>query len=90
MTECARVLKRKGSAVFVVGNSTIRGVFIKNSEAFIRLADSNGLSLVSRNTRTIETKRRYLPPPESKRAGDKMQGRMREEVVLEFRTDWEE
>ncbi len=87
MKECARVLKRKGRAVFVVGNSTIRGVFIKNSEGIIRLADKNGLSLVSRSTRPIETKRRYLPPPESERAGGKMQGRMREEVVLEFHLD---
>lgn len=87
MEECARVLKREGRAVFVVGDSAIRGVFIKNSEALIRLAGSNGLSLVSRNTRPIETKRRYLPPPESKKAGGKMQGRMREEVILEFRAD---
>ena len=87
MKECARVLKRKGRAVFVVGNSAIRGVFIKNSEGIIRLADSNGLSLVSRSTRPIETKRRYLPPPESERAGVKMQGRMREEVILEFHSD---
>lgn len=87
MEECARVLKHEGRAVFVVGNSAIRGVFIKNSEAIIRLADNNGLSLVSRSTRPIETKRRYLPPPESERAGVKMQGRMREEVILEFRAD---
>ena len=90
MEECARVLKREGRAVFVVGDSAISGVFIKNSEALIRLANNNGLSLVSRNTRPIETKRRYLPPPESERAGDKMQGRMREEVILEFRADSEE
>jgi SAM-dependent methyltransferase len=87
MKECARVLKRKGRAVFVAGNSAIRGVFIKNSEGIIRLADSNGFSLVSRSTRPIETKRRYLPPPESERAGGKMQGRIREEVILEFRPD---
>lgn len=87
MKECARVLKLKGRAVFVVGNSAIRGVFIKNSEAFIRLADSNGLSLVSRSIRPIETKRRYLPPPESERAGGRMQGRMREEVILKFHPD---
>ena len=85
MDECARVLKREGRAVFVVGNSAIHGVFIKNSEAIIRLADSSGLSLVSRSTRQIETRRRYLPPPESERAGRKMQRRMREEVILEFR-----
>ena len=85
MEECARVLKRKGRAVFVVGDSAIQGVYIKNSEALIRLADSNGLSLVSRNKRPIETKRRYLPSPEYKRAGENMQGRIKEEVILEFR-----
>jgi DNA modification methylase len=84
MEECARVLKREGRAVFVVGDSAICGVFIKNSEALIRLADNNGLSLVSRNIRPIETKRRYMPPPESKRAGGKMRVRMRDEVILQF------
>jgi len=87
MKECSRVLKREGHAVFVVGDSAIGGVFIKNSEGLIRLGDNNGLSLVSRSTRTIETKRRYLPPPESEKAGCKMQTRMREEVVLEFRVN---
>ena len=87
MEECARVLKRKGRAVFVIGDSSIGEVFIKNSEGLIRLADNNGLCLVSRNTRPIETKRRYLPSPEYKSAGVKMQGRMREEVILEFRAD---
>lgn len=85
--ECVRVLKSKGRAVFVVGDSAMRGVFIKNSEALIHLADSNGLSLVSRSTRPIERKRRYLPPPESEGAGGKMQGRMREEVILQFVKD---
>ena len=84
MKECARVLKKKGRAIFVVGDSTVRGVFVKNSEALIRLAESNGIFLVSRNTRPIETRRRYLPPPESESAGGKMQARMREEVILQF------
>lgn len=84
MKECSRVLKRKGRAVFVVGDSAICGVFIKNSEALIRLGDRNGLSLISHNTRTIETSRRYLPPPQYAKAGCKMQARMGEEVVLEF------
>nr|VFJ59217.1 MAG: hypothetical protein BECKFW1821B_GA0114236_104619 [Candidatus Kentron sp. FW] len=87
MRECARVLKRKGRAIFVVGNSAIRGVFIRNSEALIRLAHNNGLSLASCDTRPIETKRRYLPSPEYDKAGAKMQGRMREEVILEFHVD---
>lgn len=82
--ECSRVLKTKGRAVFVVGNSAIRGVFIKNSEILARLAASNGLSLVSTNTRPIDTSRRYLPPPGSKKAGKEMQTRMKEEVILQF------
>lgn len=85
MEECARVLKRRGRAFFVIGDSSIGDVFIRNSEALIELAGRHGLSLVSRNTRLIEAKRRYLPPPESAGVGEKMQGRMREEVILEFR-----
>ncbi|MCH7575257.1 MAG: hypothetical protein IIA59_09050 [Candidatus Marinimicrobia bacterium] len=84
MGECARVLKSNGRAVFVVGNSAIRGVYIKNSEAIVRLAVSSGLSLTSQSTRPIEGNRRYLPPPESNQAGGKMQSRMREETILEF------
>ena len=83
--ESSRVLKPKGGAIFVVGDSAIRGVFVKNSEAIMQLANQMGLSLVSHDVRPIEAGRRYLPPPESRGAGSKMQGRMREEVVLEFR-----
>lgn len=84
MKECARVLKRNGKAIFVVGDSAIHDVFVKNSEALIHLANINDLSLVSRYQRPIETRRRYLPPPESDDAGEKMKRRIREEVVLEF------
>jgi DNA modification methylase len=87
MKECVRVLKRGGGAVFVVGDSAIRGVFVQNSTALIRLAENHGISLISRNTRLLETKRRYMPPPESEKAGCKMQSRMREEVILEFRAN---
>lgn len=84
MKECARVLKKNGDAIFVVGDSTISGVFIKNSEALVSLAKHHGLTLVTHTTRPIETRRRYLPPPESTKAGDRMQNRMREEVILHF------
>jgi hypothetical protein len=83
--ECSRVLKQKGRAVFVVGDSAIGGVFIKNSAALIQLAESNGLTLVSRNNRSLDIKKRYLPPPQSDKAGDNFSNRMREEVILEFR-----
>jgi SAM-dependent methyltransferase len=85
MEECSRVLKKSGRAIFVVGDSTLHGIYIKNSEAIIRLASFNGLSLFSRKTRLIETKHRYLPPPELKNVGGKLQRRMKEEIILEFR-----
>ena len=65
MKECSPILTK--GVVFVVGDSAVGGVFIRNSEALIRLGDNSGLFLVSRSTRTIDTKRRYLPPPESAR-----------------------
>jgi DNA modification methylase len=84
MKECARVLKSKGRAILVVGDSAIRGSFVRNSEVLIRLAESHKMPLVSRTTRPLETRHRYLPPPESEKAGGNMQSRMREEVILQF------
>ena len=83
MNECARVLKSKGRAIFVVGDSAVRGVFVKNSEALVRLGESHGMCCISRTMRPLERRRRYLPPPESAKAGSKMQTRMREEVILQ-------
>ena len=85
MSECARVLKRDGRAIFVVGDSSIRGIFVKNSEALKSLARKNGLVLHSQESRPIEVNRRYLPPPTSPKAGKEMSARMKEEVILEYR-----
>jgi len=84
LSECRRVLKDSGQALFVIGNSAIRGVRIKNSEALIRLAQKGGFKLSSRTSRPLPESRRYLPPPSSKKAGQRMQNRMREEVILRF------
>lgn len=85
LKESARVLKPGARAIYVVGNSAIRGVYINNSEGLTTLAEAHGLSLVSKVKRPIDGNRRYLPPPGSKKAGRKLQGRMREEVILTFR-----
>jgi DNA modification methylase len=84
LSECRRVLKDNGQAIFVIGNSAINGVEIKNSEALIILAQKRGLKLVSMSSRPIPESKRYLPPPDSISAGEKMSNRMREEVVLRF------
>ena len=84
MSECRRVLKDNGHAIFVIGDSAIRGVNIKNSKALIVLAQNRGFKLLSMVSRPIEESRRYLPPPTSKTAGESMGNRMREEVILSF------
>lgn len=81
MAELARVLRANGRAVIVVGNSTIKGVFIDNARAVALAAAESDLSLVTRRIRELPASHRYLPPP----AGDGMLSkRMREEVILTF------
>lgn len=82
--EVARVLVPGGRAVYVVGNSTIRGTFIRNSAIVESVARLNGLTLVEKKVRLLPPNRRYLPPPSSKHAGASLSTRMSEEVVLAF------
>lgn len=84
MSEISRVLKVNGQAIIVIGDSSIRKVFVRNSCAVTALGELAGLSLVSRKTRSIPDNRRYLPPPNSSGAGDELSSRMREEVILTF------
>ncbi|HTV55285.1 MAG TPA: hypothetical protein VMI06_10245 [Terriglobia bacterium] len=84
MAEIARVLKRTGAAVVVVGDSSIRGIFVRNSRALSYLGRRNGLVLRSMRRRPLEVNRRYLPPPQHQRSGIRLQSRMREEVILTF------
>jgi DNA modification methylase len=85
LAETHRVLKPRGRAVYVVGESTSRGTFIKNSAIVAAAAQESGLSIVSRHTRTLPADRRYLPPPRRSRdERAKLDARLRREVVLEF------
>ena len=85
MQEVSRVLRSNGRAVLVIGDSTIRGTFISNSNALAVLAEGSGLRIASRKTRTLPPNRRYLPPPSARNVGSRMQARMRSEVILELR-----
>lgn len=84
LTEIRRVLKENGSLSLVVGNSTIRGSFVKNSESIKALAGKVGLRIKSEHVRELPDNRRYLPPPRAKDAGTELSRRMRQEVVLQF------
>ena len=84
MAEVSRVLRRGGRAVYVIGESTCRGTFIRNSEIISAVAERNGLKLMSRNSRALPANRRYLPPPQRGAANTMLNARMRREVVVEF------
>jgi SAM-dependent methyltransferase len=84
LSEVSRVLKDKAGAVLVVGDSTIRGTFVRNSRALIYLGRANGLTLRSTRRRPLLENRRYLPPPEKKISGEQLRARMKEEVILTF------
>ena len=81
MSEVARVLRRSGRAVVVIGNSTLKGVFVDNARAVALAAAESDLKLVGRETRELPAAHRYLPPPAT--AGS-LSKRMREEVILTF------
>ncbi len=81
--EIARVLTPAGRAVLVVGDSTIRGVYVRNSRVIAWLAQQQGLVLKALRRRPIPPNRRYLPPPSSV-SETGLRRRMRTEVVLTF------
>jgi SAM-dependent methyltransferase len=85
VSETARVLRPGAPAIYVVGDSTIRGTFIRNSRIVSTLAHRHGLSLVSRRSRRLPSNKRYLPPPSVAADESALDGRMRREVVMEFR-----
>jgi DNA modification methylase len=82
--EVFRVLKSGGRAVYVVGDSTVRGTFIRNSTIVAAVARRNGLTLTSRHSRKLPENRRYMPPPRGGRRAASMDTRMRREVILQF------
>jgi len=84
MSEISRVLVPKGQAVMVMGDCTLRGIYIRNSAAIRLLADGHGLDLISQKRRRIPDSRRYLPPPR-RESGQELAKRLRTEVILSFR-----
>jgi SAM-dependent methyltransferase len=85
LSEVSRVLAKKGRAVYVVGDSTVRGTYVRNSEIVRSVAELANLELVARRSRVLPANRRYLPPPRKAAAPAPMDTRMRREVVLTFK-----
>lgn len=84
LKEIARVLVRAGRAVIVVGDSTLRGVFVRNSEIVRLLGSKSGLNFVKSAARDLLPSRRYLPPPDRSGGSSELAERMRQEVIIHF------
>jgi hypothetical protein len=84
LAEVSRVLTSDGRAVYVVGDSTVKGTFIRNSAIVQAVAEEHGLKLQSRHSRALPANRRYLPPPTPTELSGTLDARMRREVVLVF------
>lgn len=82
MSEVARVLKPEGKAIIVVGNSCLKGVFIRNSDGVVRAASMVGLRLLHQVERDLPVQSRYLPIP--KQMDEPLGKRMRTENILTF------
>jgi hypothetical protein len=82
--EVSRVLAPGGRAIYVIGENTISGTYIRNANIIIALANLVGLKLKVQNTRTLPPNRRYLPPPLRGNRKAALNARMRREVVLQF------
>lgn len=79
--EAARILKGGGTALYVMGNSCLKGVYIDNASALVNAATLSGLKLVERTEREIPPGNRYLPTPSD---NNSLAARMRKEIVLTF------
>lgn len=82
MSEVARVLKPGGQATMVVGNSCLKGRFIRNSDGVVRAGSMVGLHLSRQVERELPDRRRYLPMPSGDEAP--LGKRMRTESILTF------
>ena len=63
LREVARVLVPRGQAVYVVGENTIRGVYVRNAQIVHVLGSRLDLRREHVSSRPLPSNRRYLPPP---------------------------
>ena len=85
VNETSRVLAGDGRAVYVVGENTVRGTFIRNGTIMEAVASNAGLRSTARSSRELPPNRRYLPPPSKQSEAATLGNRLLREVVLTFR-----
>ena len=80
MSEIARVLRPGGTVTLVVGNSCLKGVFVRNADGVAEAARMVGLKLTGMSERTLPDSRRYLPVTEE----GQLARRIRTETICGF------
>ncbi|WP_036466242.1 hypothetical protein [Mycolicibacterium iranicum] len=79
-SEVSKKLKTGGKAVLVVGNSTLKGKFIRNDLMVQHSFEAAGLECIGREERELPENKRYLPIAAKGRSP--LSKRMRTEVIL--------
>lgn len=82
LSESKRVLKRGKLALFVIGNSSIRGDYIRNSEVLKFAARKTGFVIKDEDIREIPNNKRYLPVAVAD--SNSLSNRMRTENIIEL------
>lgn len=80
--EAYRVLKKDAVGTYVIGNSTIRGTYVQNSELLKRAGILAGFEILGETVREIPDHRRYMPMMV---AGNSLAKRMRTEHIIDFK-----
>ncbi len=80
VSEISRVMKSGGRATFVVGNSCLKGVFVRNADGLAKAARMCGMSAIETYERELPMQSRYLPMTASGALGK----RMRTESILVY------
>lgn len=84
MSEIVRVVRVGGVATFVVGNSCLKGSFIRNSAGVSAAASMLGMRTLREFERDLPSGSRYLPMPKSGSGNGALGKRMRTETILSF------
>jgi len=84
LAEVRRVLRPGRGAVFVVGNSVIRGVHLRIADCFAELGERVDLCVAGVGVRRIDRDRRMLPVSAKQRPDSQIEKRMMKEYVIGF------
>ncbi|WP_139361795.1 hypothetical protein [Mycobacterium sp. D16Q13] len=79
-SELSKKIKVDGKAVLVIGNSTLKGKYIRNDLMVQRSFESSGFTSIGRQERELPENRRYLPI--ATKGASALTKRMRTEVIL--------